>query len=132
MNRRRLAISGAVLALTVGSAGCGGGGDDQKDLPPLTSTPELVPPTSTPTTSSTIPTTTTPGSDTIKVRTIEEAPSDEGGGGGGGSDETLEPAPDVEEEQIPDNPKNDTPPKPDSSAERFEQFCASDPKACGN
>lgn len=128
MSRRRLAIPLAVLALAVGAVGCGGG-DDQRDLPPLTSTPELVPPTSTPTTSSTIPTTTTPGSDTIKVRTIEEAPSDEGGGG---SDEDLEPAPEVEEEQVPDNPKNDTPPKPDSSAERFEQFCASDPKACGN
>lgn len=126
MSLRRLTIPLAALALAIGAAGCGG--DDQKDLPPLTSTPDLVPPSSTPTTSSTIPTTTVPKSDTIKVRTIEEAPSDQGNG----SDEDTEPPPETEEAPVPDNPKNDTPPKPDSSAERFEQFCASDPKSCGN
>ncbi|MEA2348145.1 MAG: hypothetical protein QOG62_1932 [Thermoleophilaceae bacterium] len=126
---RKLPIVLVILALTVLAAGCGG--DDEKNLPPLTSTPELVPPSSTPTSTTpglTTGTSTTSPSNTVKIRTIDEAPSNQGGGGGGGTEEP----PATEPTNTPDSPKNDTPANPDSSAGRFEQFCASDPKSCGN
>jgi len=32
---------------------------------------------------------------------------------------------------VPDSPENDTPPPKGSPAERFEQFCAKNPRDCG-
>jgi hypothetical protein len=126
-----LPIALLVLALPVGFAGCGGGGEEE--LPPVTETPELLPPSSVPTTSSTgtgttgtLTTGTTGKSTSPNVRTIEEGTPDGGGGDDVEAEPAPEPKPEPEDTQAP--PKKD----PGSSAERFEQFCASDPKSCGN
>jgi hypothetical protein len=96
------------LAL-VALAGCGG--DDEPDEP-ATTVPDLTVPGRSETEDAAPPVTTVPPAPVAP-------PTDTSGGA---------PAPPVEQ---PDSPENDTPPPPESPAERFEQFCDANPGACG-
>lgn len=113
----------ALVPLAALAGGCGG--DDEPVANPTA--PELIPSDGgTEGTTSTAP---------PKVKTVEE---------GGGEGSVVEPpVEDTTEEttptgpapsrppRVPDNPGNDTPPPKGSPAERFEQYCNQNPKACG-
>jgi hypothetical protein len=98
------------LLLVAALAGCGGGdepADTTRSLPDLAiPTTETMPPPVT----ETAPATTT-------VDPATETLPEEG------------PAPTTEPPQ--DTPENDAPPPEDSPAERFEQYCNENPRACG-
>jgi hypothetical protein len=111
------------LALCAASILAGCGGDSESSSQDVT-TPNLTVPQQAngPDSSSTDKTGTTEA--TTDTAPAPEAPLDQANPGNGGV-----PAPD-NNRQPEDTPSNDTPPKPGSPADRFEQFCAQNPGAC--
>ena len=115
-----VAMSGSLLGA------CGGDSEPSRDTvptAPLTVPQDGSDPTSSSTTTDTSTDTTTtdtaPGTPTAPL----DQPSPDNGG---------VPAPDNNggSKAPQDTPTNDTPPKPGSPADRFEQFCAQNPGAC--
>jgi hypothetical protein len=96
--------------VVVALAGCG---SDNESSEPTITTPQLTVPG---------------GGDAQDSPTIETAPQPEPelspDGDPGGAPAPAPQAP-------PDSPEHDTPPPPDSPAERFEEFCDANPGACG-
>ena len=113
MRRLALALSCAALLAV---PGCGG--DDEEGRSDVTAPVPTIPDgaggADTGTDQDTTPTT-----PTDPAPAPEPAPEPDPGGG------ATAPAP------PPDSPENDTPPPPGSPAERFEDFCESNPGACG-
>jgi hypothetical protein len=112
-------ILAALLAAGV-SSGCGG------DEEPAAQTPPALPDLTVPQTDEAPPL--DPATETVAPAPPEPEPepvpepvppSTDGG--------TAAPVP----EPPADTPENDTPPPPDSPAERFEDFCNENPGACG-
>ncbi len=116
----RLCVA-AIASVVLLGAGCGG--DDEPAGGPVT--PELTPPQA-----STDSTTATPP----KIKTVDDGtdiPEDPSTETDTTEETTTEPPPTTKPRRVPDNPNNDTPPPNGSPEERFEQFCNSNPKACG-
>jgi hypothetical protein len=111
-----LALCGASLL-----AACGG--DSKQSSQDVTTPPLTVPQQATGPSSSATDTTATTDS-TTDTTASPDAPLDQANPGNGGV-----PAPDGNT-RPQDTPSNDTPPKPGSPADRFEQFCAQNPGAC--
>ena len=117
MRRHPVALLLAVLVL--GIAGCGG--DDEESSETVPPGPELsLPGEDVPTLDDLPDTTSTDGSEAEGESGGQPAPP---AGGQPTPPAGGQPAPD-------DSPQNDTPPPPNSPAERFEQFCAENPGAC--
>jgi hypothetical protein len=118
----------ALLALSASLLGaCGGDGESSTDK--VTTAPLTVPEDNSGPSSST-DTTDTTSTDTTSTDTAPgapDAPLDQPNPGNGGAT-----APDNNggSSAPQDTPSNDTPPKPGSPADRFEQFCAQNPGAC--
>jgi hypothetical protein len=120
-----------LLALVAGAlASCGGDSEDTSSTD--SAKPQLTVPGEKTGTSETTPRST----DTSPASTgtapsgggSTTGPMDQPNPGNGGV-----PAPDDNPQpggSPPDSPSNDTPPKPGSPADRFEQFCAQNPGAC--
>ncbi len=120
---RRLPVALACLALA--ASGCGG--DDEEATERDTSTPiPTVPESATDTQTEpdaapevTPPEVTPPEQPAPDPTPAPDPPSGEGPSGG-----ATAPIP------MPDSPDNDVPPPAGSPAERFEQFCAENPRDC--
>lgn len=114
--RARVALAGAVLALA-GAAGLSACGDDEPE--PAATTTE--------------PAATTTTAEPAESEDPYQGAEDDGGASGGGSGGV--PAPPTGSGSAPsgaeDSPEHDVPPEPGSPAQRFEQFCEENPKACG-
>ena len=116
---RRLAVALSCAAL-LAVPGCGGDdeGDARNDVTaPVPTIPDgAADPVGTDEDTSTAP------ADTAPAPTAPPTtPAPDPGGG------ATAPAP----APVPDSPENDTPPPPGSPAERFEEFCETNPGACG-
>ena len=109
---RRLTVALACVAMSF-APGCGG---DDDEAPGGSPTPIPTLPESSPE-----PDVTT-DQDALTEEQPAPAPAPEEDQGSGGAEA---PPP------VPDSPENDIPPPEGSPAERFEQFCAEKPGACG-
>jgi hypothetical protein len=106
----------ALIALAVGVAGCGGGGDTTTSDPLKITVPEGTPQTTTTqTTTTSTPSTTTQSPTTTQSteQTTTTSPS-----------KTYNP-------NKPDSQKNDIPPPANTPESKFEQYCNNNPGACG-
>ncbi len=116
---RRLTVALACVALALVPA-CGGGDEDtQTPRAPVPTIPEAGPP------AGTEAETLTEEPDSPVVPEPEPEPAPAPAPDPGGAVAPTEPEPPV------DSPENDLPPPPGSEAEDFEEFCDSNPGACG-